>query len=168
MFSSEIVTSYLYVRLLRNMNSIICYLLNIASSVFCYMFASSLFFFSFYIFLLHIYMVELHFKFLLNFSVSCCFSVEAGSSGSLFVQSWIFFFSFRHAHVFLFQLGSFIYVPADTCFFSAFTHFLYSYKSFMLLTFWSFLRQRKTSLAKSPLNYGPVQKSKLHLAVPYS
>lgn len=92
MFSSEIVTSYLYVRLLRNMNSIICYLLNIASSVFCYMFASSLFFFSFYIFLLHIYMVELHFKFLLNFSVSCCFSVEAGSSGSLFVQSWIFFF----------------------------------------------------------------------------
>lgn len=41
-------------------------------------------------------------------------------------------------------------------------------KSFMLLTFWPFLYQRKRSLAESLLNWGHVEKSKVHFAIPCS
>lgn len=114
-------------------------------------------------------MAELHFKFLLNFPVSCYCSFESGSSGSLFVLSWLYLFfmvmpiysssSLDHLSVYLLTLAPFLLLLFL---------FLCSYTSFLLPTFWPFLHQRKSSLVKSLLNCGHVQKSKVHFAVPYS
>lgn len=111
-------------------------------------------------------MGELHFKFLLNFPVSRYCSFE---SSSLFVLSWLYLFfpvmpiysssSLDHLSIYLLTFAPFLLLLFL---------FLCSYKSFMLPTFWPFLHQRKSSLVKSPLNCGHVQKSKVHFAVPYS
>lgn len=114
-------------------------------------------------------MAELHFKFLLNFPVSCYCSFESGSSDSLFVLSWLYLFSsvmpiyssssLDHLSIYLLTLAPFLLLLFL---------FLCSYKSFMLPTLWHFLHQRKSSLVKYLLNCGHAQKSKVHFAVPYS
>ena len=122
---------------------------------------------SFFFCIIHfcsIYMAEIHFKFLLNFSVSYYYSFESVSAGSLFVLSWYSLFfqvtpiyspcSLDHVSVYLLTLASFLLV---------FFLFLCSFKSFMLSTFWTFLHRRKSSLVKYPVNNGHV-----HSAAPYS
>lgn len=79
------------------------------------------FFYFFFIHLCLIYTAKQHLKFLLNFPVSCycCFESDSPDSKSDCKLSLLVFLS--HARLFLFQLGSFIYLSVDTCSSSAFT-----------------------------------------------
>lgn len=135
----------------------------------CFMPPFCLVSFFFFIYFCSIDMAEQHFKFLLNFPVSCYCSFESGSSGSLFVLSLLYLFfsvtpiyyssSFDHLSIYLLTLAPFLLLLFL---------FLCSYKSFMLTTFWPFLHQREISLVKSSLNCGHVQRSKVHFSDLYS
>ena len=126
-------------------------------------------FLSFFIDFCSIYMAELHFKFLLDFPVSCYCSFESGSSGSLSALSLLYLFfsvmpiysssSLDHLSIYLLKLAPFLLLLFL---------FFCSYKSFLLPTFWPSPHQRKSRLVKSLLNCGHVQKSKVHFAVLYS